>query len=111
MKSRLETELNCDFETLDSDQRLTVIRTFAEAYQLVSDHFVVMSNAIGQRTRELAEATSTPEDIGMIHAQYIETIDEYARDFTESLEASRGLLVGVLLLSGFQIDHQLPTVQ
>ncbi|ABE62430.1 hypothetical protein Nham_1611 [Nitrobacter hamburgensis X14] len=114
MKSRLETELNCDFGMLDTDQRLNVIRAFAEAYQLAAEHFVVMNNAIEQCTRELALRTQSTEDaadIKTMHAQYIEVVNEYTREFTESLKASAGLLMGVLTLSGLQIDNQFPTVQ
>lgn len=114
MKSRLETELNCDFETLDLDQRLTVIRTFAEAYQLVAEHFIAMTNLIEQCTRELEQRTKSTSDaanIKKMHAKYIEVVDEYTREFPESLKASAALLLGVLELSGLQIDNKFPTVQ
>lgn len=114
MKSRLETELNCDFEALDPDQRLTVIRTFAEAYQLIAEHFVVMTNIINQSTHELerrSKSTSNVADIKTMHAKYIEAVDEYTREFSESLKASVGLLMGVLELSGLQINTVSPNLQ
>lgn len=114
MKSRLEAELNCDFATLDADQRLTVIRTFAESYQLVVEHFVAMTNIINNCTRELEQRTKSATDaadIKTMHAKYIEVVDEYTREFPESLKASAELLLTTLTLSGLEINSVSPTVQ
>jgi hypothetical protein len=62
MKSRFETECGCDFETLDSDQRLAALRVFANTFPLLMAEFIELTQLSSQGSANLATSIEAAPD-------------------------------------------------